>query len=952
MEKNYNFKVIEKIIHRNLEKNKFFFNQNDYLNRENFCIMVPPPNITGYLHMGHAFQQTIMDVIIRYNSMIGKNTLLQMGTDHAGIATQMVVERYLFNKEGKIKNEYTRKEFIKKIFSWKKQSESIMFNQIKKLGHLIDWKSVRFTLDSEFSIAVNRVFISLYKEGLVYRRKKLVHWDPKLQTVISDLEVDNRICKQTMWYIKYLILNNNNHIFNKKYLVVATTRPETLLGDTALAVHPSDNRYTKYIGSFVKVPLINRVIPIISDSSIDISKGTGCVKITPAHDFNDYAIGLRHKLLMINIFTKDGKILNKLNIFNYNGKIIKTIDNRVPENLKNQDRFVARKKILFFLKKNNYLKKFISYKIRVPYGDRSGVVLEPMLTNQWYLSMKQLSILAIKAVKTEKIVFVPKQYKNMYLSWMNNIQDWCISRQLWWGHRIPVWYDSQNNVYVGENEKLIRKEYVLSQDIILYRDPDVLDTWFSSSLWTFAGLGWPKNTKKISIFHPTDVLVCGFDIIFFWISRMIMMTMHIIKDKHGSPQIPFKTVYVTGLIRDEEGKKMSKSHGNVLDPLDMIHGISLSKLIKKRTKNLINSNMIDFITSNTIKSFPKGISAHSTDALRYTFLSLASTSRNIHWDMNRLQGYQNFCNKIWHASCFIIKHIKKNNMKQVFFNSFLLNEWILLELNNIIKKYHHYFHLFRFDSISQLLYQFVWNKFCDQYLEIIKPILKNGSDYEKKVIKNTLLYLIKTILILLHPIMPFITTYLWDIFQKKNQTQLNSIILLNPIPKYNVYFNNINIIKFMNWFQKMILVFRNIRSDFKVKHTKLLKVYLKNLSYKIRIFLQENYSLLKKVAYLKFMIEIQEFKIPSPYIIRIIDNIEIFILVDSFLDVNLELQRLNKKIILLKNQINNIKNLLLNKNFLVGAPSHVIKEKKFLLKDNIRFLKKINNQKTVLLKKI
>ncbi|WP_075433911.1 valine--tRNA ligase [Buchnera aphidicola] len=955
MEKHYNFQLIEKKIQKYLKKNEFFFHSERKISSDSFCVMVPPPNITGYLHMGHAFQQTIMDVITRYHRMLGKNTLLQMGTDHAGIATQMVVERYLLRKEGKDKNSYSRKEFINKIFHWKKKSELIMFKQIKRLGHLIDWNSVRFTLDSNFSEAVKKVFITLYRDGLIYRRKKLVHWDIHFRTVISDLEVENKICQTNMWYIRYAFVEKKYNLLNKGGVIVATTRPETLLGDTALAVHPEDSRYLKYIGKYVLVPILNRIIPIISDASIDMLKGTGCVKITPAHDFHDYDIGQRNKLPMINIFTRDGKIRKTFNILDYNGKKISIFDNQVPKNLQNHDRLIARKKILLILKATGFIKKVIKHEASVPHGDRSGVILEPMLTNQWYLNAKALSSLAIQAVKEKKIIFIPHQYKNMYLAWMNNIQDWCISRQLWWGHRIPVWYDINKNIYVGENEQSIRKEYSLDSSVGLYQDPDVLDTWFSSSLWTFAGLGWPGNSEKLLTFHPTDVLVCGFDIIFFWIARMVMITMYMIKDKNGKPQIPFKTVYITGLIRDESGKKMSKSYGNILDPLDMINGISLLKLIKKRTKNLINPDALNTIRLSTIKNFPEGISAHSTDALRYTFLSLASTSRNINWDMSRLQGYQNFCNKIWNASRFVIKHIKKNagqnNYSQNnYFNTCLLDKWIFSELNDVCKKYHIAMKVFRFDNLSVLLHKFIWHKFCDQYLELIKPILKYGKNYEIQSITYTLFHVLSILLLLLHPIMPFITIYIWNCLQAL-QPIYKSIIVVNSIPQYNKSLNNVYATKCMKWFQKIISVLRCIRVDTKVSYNAVLKIYIRNLSYKKRVFIFENYTVLKKMAYLEEMVEIKEIdQIPSS-IIRIIEDVEIFVEISSFLDINIELQRLNKRIRLLEQSIQRTGSLLCNKQFLIRAPKHLILEKKSLLNKDISILDKINIQKKVLVKK-
>ncbi|VFP85972.1 Valine--tRNA ligase [Buchnera aphidicola (Cinara pseudotaxifoliae)] len=952
MDKNYNFKLVEEKIQKYWKKNQFIDYINNNIKDKNFCIMVPPPNITGYLHMGHAFQQTIMDVITRYQHMSGKNTLLQLGTDHAGIATQMVVEKNLLVQEGKDKNAYSREEFINKVYIWKKKSESMMFNQIKRLGYLINWNTVCFTLDSNFSKAINKVFVILYKEGLIYKHKKLVYWDPKFKTVVSDLEVENRISNNTMWYIKYFLKSESRDTdsSSKTSLVIATTRPETLLGDTAVAVHSKDIRYKKYIGCQVIVPIVNRIIPIISDDSIDMTKGTGCMKVTPAHDFNDYEIGIRNKLPMIDIFTKNGRILKKLNIFDYKGKHISRIDNSIPKNLQNLDRFIAREKILFTLKKLNVLKKSNICTGTIPYGDRSEVILEPRLTNQWYLSTKVLSREAIRSVKEKKIIFIPKQYKNMFLSWMNNIQDWCISRQLWWGHRIPVWYDAKNNIYVGKNEKSVRKKYSLDKNIVLTQDPDVLDTWFSSSLWTFAGLGWPKDDKKLKMFHPTDVLVCGFDIIFFWIARMIMLTMHVIKDKYGKSQIPFKKVYITGLIRDEHGRKMSKSYGNVLDPLDIIDGISLKKLIKKRTNNLIHSKTIDFIKKNTIKNFPQGISAHSIDAVRYTFLSLASTSRNIHWDMNRLKGYQNFCNKLWNASRFVIKNIKNNVFIKKNFSTLLLDQWIYAKFNNVVKKYHFFLELFRFDRLSSLLYKFVWRIFCDQYLEMIKPIIYNGSEYEKKLIKNTLFQILSSLILLIHPIMPFITVYIWNILDKIN-TIFDSSILLNPIPQYRILLNNRTVIKFMSWFKKIISVLRFIRIDTKVKYTTLLTVYFKNVSLRKRIFLLEHNFMLKKIAYLDCLTEIKVTGKLPPSIIRIIDNVEIFVILDSKLNIHVEINRLNKKIKSIKIKINVIKNLLINKKFLKKAPTSFILEKKHLLETLQSSLYKINNQKKILLQK-
>ncbi|ONG13031.1 valine--tRNA ligase [Escherichia coli] len=592
MEKTYNPQDIEQPLYEHWEKQGYFKPNGDE-SQESFCIMIPPPNVTGSLHMGHAFQQTIMDTMIRYQRMQGKNTLWQVGTDHAGIATQMVVERKIAAEEGKTRHDYGREAFIDKIWEWKAESGGTITRQMRRLGNSVDWERERFTMDEGLSNAVKEVFVRLYKEDLIYRGKRLVNWDPKLRTAISDLEVENRESKGSMWHIRYPLADGAKTADGKDYLVVATTRPETLLGDTGVAVNPEDPRYKDLIGKYVILPLVNRRIPIVGDEHADMEKGTGCVKITPAHDFNDYEVGKRHALPMINILTFDGDIRESAQVFDTKGNESDVYSSEIPAEFQKLERFAARKAVVAAVDALGLLEEIKPHDLTVPYGDRGGVVIEPMLTDQWYVRADVLAKPAVEAVENGDIQFVPKQYENMYFSWMRDIQDWCISRQLWWGHRIPAWYDEAGNVYVGRNEDEVRKENNLGADVALRQDEDVLDTWFSSALWTFSTLGWPENTDALRQFHPTSVMVSGFDIIFFWIARMIMMTMHFIKDENGKPQVPFHTVYMTGLIRDDEGQKMSKSKGNVIDPLDMVDGISLPELLEKRTGNMMQPQLAD-----------------------------------------------------------------------------------------------------------------------------------------------------------------------------------------------------------------------------------------------------------------------------------------------------------------------------------------------------------------------
>lgn len=763
MEKTYNPQDIEQPLYEHWEKQGYFKPNGDE-SQESFCIMIPPPNVTGSLHMGHAFQQTIMDTMIRYQRMQGKNTLWQVGTDHAGIATQMVVERKIAAEEGKTRHDYGREAFIDKIWEWKAESGGTITRQMRRLGNSVDWERERFTMDEGLSNAVKEVFVRLYKEDLIYRGKRLVNWDPKLRTAISDLEVENRESKGSMWHIRYPLADGAKTADGKDYLVVATTRPETLLGDTGVAVNPEDPRYKDLIGKYVILPLVNRRIPIVGDEHADMEKGTGCVKITPAHDFNDYEVGKRHALPMINILTFDGDIRESAQVFDTKGNESDVYSSEIPAEFQKLERFAARKAVVAAVDALGLLEEIKPHDLTVPYGDRGGVVIEPMLTDQWYVRADVLAKPAVEAVENGDIQFVPKQYENMYFSWMRDIQDWCISRQLWWGHRIPAWYDEAGNVYVGRNEDEVRKENNLGADVVLRQDEDVLDTWFSSALWTFSTLGWPENTDALRQFHPTSVMVSGFDIIFFWIARMIMMTMHFIKDENGKPQVPFHTVYMTGLIRDDEGQKMSKSKGNVIDPLDMVDGISLPELLEKRTGNMMQPQLADKIRKRTEKQFPNGIEPHGTDALRFTLAALASTGRDINWDMKRLEGYRNFCNKLWNASRFVQMNLPEDFQPGLPAESLLdmSDKWVLSQLNATARDATANLDKYEMGLAADKIEHFIWEVYCDWYIEICKARLNSGDAQQADTARKVLVYVLSQALKLLHPFMPFVTEAIYQ----------------------------------------------------------------------------------------------------------------------------------------------------------------------------------------------
>ncbi|MXP66418.1 valine--tRNA ligase [Pantoea sp. Nvir] len=939
MEKTYNPQDIEQPLYEHWEAQGYFKPHGD-TNQESFCIMLPPPNVTGSLHMGHAFQQTIMDIMIRYQRMQGKNTLWQVGTDHAGIATQMVVERKIASEEGKSRKDYSRDAFIEKIWQWKEKFGGTITYQMRRLGNSVDWERERFTMDKGISNAVKEVFIRLYEDNLIYRGKRLVNWDPKLCTAISDLEVENREIKGSMWYIRYPLANGVKTAEGNNYLVIATTRPETLIGDTGVAVNPADPRYKDLIGKQVILPLVNRRIPIVGDAHADMGKGTGCVKITPAHDFNDYEVGRRHKLPMVNILTFNGSIRERAEVYDTNGKVSDTYSDKIPEQFQKMERFSAREAIVTAVDELGLLDDIKPHDLTVPYSDRGCVVIEPMLTDQWYVRTAPLAKVAVNAVKNDEIQFVSKQYKKMYFSWMRDIQDWCISRQLCWGHRIPAWYDNEGRVYVGRSEEEIRNKNNLGAHIVLRQDDDVLDTWFSSSLWTFSTLGWPEeNTEALHQFHPTNVLVSGFDIIFFWIARMIMLTMHFIKDDRGRSQIPFKTVYVTGLIRDEEGHKMSKSKGNVIDPLDVIEGISLEDLLKKRTSNMMQPQLAEKIRKRTKKHFPEGIEPSGTDALRFTLAALASTSRDINWDMKRLEGYRNFCNKLWNASRFVLIHTEAQDCGQKGGQIIpsLADRWILAKFNNTVKGYREALDSYRFDIAANLLYDFTWNQFCDWYLEMTKQVIKNGSEIELLSTRNTLVTLLEALLRLAHPVIPFITETIWQrVKVLKNIT--TDTIMLQPFPQFEVDKEDVEAIENIEWMKQTIVAVRNIRAEMNIPLNKPLHVFLRNCSLVTVRRVEENRNFLSHLAHLDHLTILQTGKKSPPSVTKIIEGAELLIPMAGLVDKTAELERLAKEFSKVDVAIKKTQVKLANKVFVDRAPKAVVTKERMRL-DKLETLK-------------
>ncbi len=909
-----------------------------------YSIVIPPPNVTGSLHIGHALQHGIMDALTRYNRMQGKNALWQVGTDHAGIATQMVVERKLAAEGKPGREEMGREKFIEKIWEWKEESGGTITQQMRRLGNSVDWDTERFTMDEGFSSAVQETFIRLHKDGLIYRGKRLVNWDPKLHTAISDLEVENREVKGKMWNLRYPLADGVKTLDGKDYIVVATTRPETLLGDTGVAVNAEDPRYTNLIGQHVLLPLVGRLIPIVADDHANMEKGTGCVKITPAHDFNDYEVGQRHKLPMVNILTMNADIRQTAECVNSDGSDNDEMDTTLPEKYRGMERFAARREVVADMDALGFLEDIEENDMTIPYGDRGGVVIEPMLTNQWYVDAKKLAGPAIEVVEDGRIKFVPQQYENMYFSWMRNIQDWCISRQLWWGHQIPAWYDEAGKAYVGQSEAAVREQYNLG-DIPLTQDEDVLDTWFSSALWTFGTQGWPEQTERLKAFHPTDVLVTGFDIIFFWVARMVMMSMHLIKDENGEPEVPFKTVYVTGLIRDEQGQKMSKSKGNVLDPLDMIDGIDIESLLEKRTGNMMQPQQAAKIASRTRKQFPDGIEPHGSDALRFTLCALASTGRDINWDMKRLEGYRNFCNKIWNASRYVLMNAQGENGDEDCgqdnsddYRLTLADRWIVSRLQQAETEVTTAIDNYRFDLAAQALYDFVWNEYCDWYLELSKPVLwdENGDPAIQKGTRRTLVRVLEAVLRLAHPMLPFITEEIWQNIAPLAGITLNpegDTIMLQPFPVADQSKVDSEADADIEWVKNVIIGVRNVRGEMNISPAKDLPIYMARGDATAKRRLEENRQFLSKLANLESITWLDDPADAPLCATALAGDLEILVPMAGLIDVDAELARLDREIDKIGIETKKLTGKLSNPKFADNAPAEVVAKERQRLED-------------------
>ena len=912
--------------------------------KDPYSIVIPPPNVTGSLHIGHALQHGIMDALTRYNRMKGKNALWQVGSDHAGIATQMVVERKLAAEGQPGREELGREKFIEKTWEWKEESGDTIMRQMRRLGNSVDWDTERFTMDDGFYKGVQEAFIRLHADGLIYRGKRLVNWDPKLHTAISDLEVENRDVKGKMYNLRYPLAEGVKTLDGKDYIVVATTRPETLLGDTGVAVNAEDPRYANLIGQHVVLPLVGRLIPIVADDHANMEKGTGCVKITPAHDFNDYEVGQRHRLPMVNILTMNADIRHSAECVNSDGSDNEQMDNSLPEKYQGMERFAARREVVADMDALGLLEGIEENDMTIPYGDRGGVVIEPMLTNQWYVDAKKLAGPAIEAVEDGRIKFVPQQYENMYFSWMRNIQDWCISRQLWWGHRIPAWYDQTGKAYVGSSEEDVRAKYNLG-DIELHQDEDVLDTWFSSALWTFGTLGWPEDTERLKTFHPTDVLVTGFDIIFFWVARMIMMSMHLIKDENGQAEVPFKTVYVTGLIRDEQGQKMSKSKGNVLDPLDMIDGIDIESLLEKRTGNMMQPQQAAKIASRTRKQFPDGIEPHGADALRFTLCALASTGRDINWDMKRLEGYRNFCNKIWNASRYVLMNATGEDGDQDCgqdnsdnYKLTLADRWIMSRLQSAESEVTAAIDSYRFDLAAQALYDFVWNEYCDWYLELSKPVLwdENGDPALQKGTRRTLVRVLEAILRLAHPMLPFITEEIWQNIAPLAGIGLNpegDTIMLQPFPVADQSQIDAQADADIDWVKNVIVGVRNVRGEMNISPAKALPIYMARGDAEDKRRLEENRQFLSKLASLESITWLDDPAQAPLCATALAGDLEILVPMAGLIDVDAELARLDREIDKISIEVKKLSGKLSNAKFVDNAPAEVVAKERQKLEE-------------------
>ncbi|TPE49645.1 valine--tRNA ligase [Maribrevibacterium harenarium] len=924
MDKTYQPHSIEQPIYQRWEESNCFAPQG---NGTPFSIMIPPPNVTGSLHMGHAFQHSLMDAMIRRARMQGKRTLWQPGSDHAGIATQMVVERQLA-AQNLTRVGLGREKFLEKVWEWKAQSGGTISDQMRVLGDSVDWSKERFTMDPGMSAAVQEVFVRLYDEGIIYRGQRLVNWDPKLHTAISDLEVLSEEENGFMWHFRYPLADGVTTADGKDYIVVATTRPETMLGDSAVAVAPDDERYAELVGKEIILPLVGRRIPIIADEYVDKEFGTGCVKITPAHDFNDYEMGKRHNLPMINIFTDDA-----------------AINDEAPEKYRGLDRFDARKVIVKDFEDLGLLEKVVDHKLKVPRSERGNTVVEPYLTNQWYVAVESLAKPAIEAVENGDIQFVPKQWENTYFAWMRDLQDWCISRQLWWGHQIPAWYDNSGNFYVGQSEEDVRQKYNLAADLELVQDEDVLDTWFSSALWTFATQGWPEQTEDLELFGESDVLVTGFDIIFFWVARMIMMTLKF------TNKVPFKTVYITGLIRDERGDKMSKSKGNVIDPLDLINGIDLESLVAKRTYGMMQPRLAEKVEKNTRETYPEGMPAYGTDALRFTLCSLASGGRDIKFDLNRLEGYRNFCNKIWNAARYVLMNTEGQDCAQNGgeVELSLADKWIISRLQHAEEAVNKAYETHRFDLAAQAVYEFMWHEYCDWYLELSKPVLwdENATPAQLAGTRRTLVRVLEAFLRLAHPMMPFITEEIWQRVAPLAGVT-GDTVMTQAFPESEADKINLTAEADVEWLKGVIEGIRNIRGEMNIAPSKPLEIFLRNGSDQDQARLEDNLTFLQKLAKLESVTWLEAGAEAPMSATALVGEMEVLVPMAGLIDKDAELARLQKEIDKASKDLERILGKLGNESFVAKAPAAVVEKEQAKCEELKSIVAKLEEQKAAI----